>query len=91
MEQFIIEVPHSPDECMAAASEIMRHSRAAKVAAGTYWGCLQGTHTTWIMAQLDGATEAGELVPDLLRDTARVVRVARGMNPHDVKPEGSET
>ena len=40
-----------------------------------YRGCGAGTHTTWIIARLAADSEAWELVPRLLRDTARVVPV----------------
>jgi hypothetical protein len=42
-----------------------------------YQGCPAGTHTTWIVAELEGEQEAWSLVPVLLRDTARVVPVER--------------
>lgn len=43
----------------------------------SYRGCRSGTHTTWIIAELAAEQDAWGLVPALLRDTARVVRVDR--------------
>ncbi len=72
--EYLIEVPHSPEECAAAPA----------TAAGTgvgpvraYRGCDDGTHTTWIVAELSSKGDAWSLVPKLLRDTARVTRVGR--------------
>ncbi len=77
MPEFVIEIPHSPEECSAAAGEIVRHPRARDLVASTYWGCPGGAHSTWIVGEFEGEAEARRLVPRLLRDTARVVRVER--------------
>jgi hypothetical protein len=68
MREFLIEVPHSPEECGEAGI-------GAAPAGTTYKGCGGGTHTTWIIATLAAEDEAWSLVPRLLRDTARVVQV----------------
>jgi hypothetical protein len=73
MREFLIEVPHSPDECWEDGES---------VAGITYRGCGAGTHTTWIIAPLADEAEAWSLVPRLLRDTARVVRIDRSTS-HD--------
>ena len=67
---FLIEIPHAREECRAA--------RAGVPCPGPlrcYRGCGAGTHTTWIIAELDAEEDAWHLVPGLLRDTARVVLV----------------
>jgi hypothetical protein len=77
MSEFMIEIPHSPEECAAAAVDAHPHPRAGELAAKTYWGCMGGAHTTWIVADFASEHEAMSIVPALLRDTARVVRVER--------------
>ena len=74
MPRFLIEVPHVPDEC--DIPDVARSNARA------YRGCGAGTHTTWIIARLASEAEAWDLVPHLLRDTARVV-------PVDVVPQGN--
>jgi hypothetical protein len=70
VREYLIEVPHSPEECLQAG--------VGRTFAGTtYVGCGAGTHTTWIIAQFAAESEAWSLVPRLLLDTARVVRVNR--------------
>lgn len=81
MPEFVIEIPHVPGECSAAASEIVGHPRARDLAARTWWGCSVGAHTTWVVGEFESEPEAGRLVPRLLRDTARVVLVERGFGP----------
>lgn len=75
MPKFMIEVPHSPEECASATGELVHHPRARELAARTYWGCGDGAHTTWILAEFDSKPEARSLIPRLLRDTARVSRI----------------
>jgi hypothetical protein len=70
MCEFLIEVPHAPDECREAGI-------VGTEAWTTFCGCGAGTHTTWTIARLAAEDEAWKLVPKLLRDTARVVRVER--------------
>jgi len=73
MREYLIEVPHSPEECSGAAALPGGPIRGAPPT--IYRGCGAGTHTTWIIARLVGEEEAWSLVPRLLRDTARVVVV----------------
>jgi hypothetical protein len=65
--EYLIEVPHSPEECPPAPVSGFR----------SYQGCASGTHTTWLIAAVAAEDEAWSLVPVLLRDTARVVAVDR--------------
>jgi hypothetical protein len=77
MSEFMIEIPHSPEECGRATIDAHPHPLAGELAAKTYWGCIGGAHTTWIVADFASEHEAMSIVPALLRDTARVVRVER--------------
>ena len=70
MHEFLIEVPHGREECSLARAELVDAPGRR-----SYWGCDAGTHTAWIVAELDAESEAWRLVPGLLRDTARVVPV----------------
>jgi hypothetical protein len=84
--EYLIEVPHSPEECSAA--EVATLSVGARVLR-TYRGCGDGAHTTWIVAELESEEEAWSLVPGLLRDTARVTRVVRSA-PDSDSAEGAK-
>jgi hypothetical protein len=83
--EFLIEIPHSPQECSAAVSEVVAHPLARELEAHTYWGCRVGAHTTWIVGAFESEPAATRIVPELLRDTARVVRVDRGAEPYFYK------
>jgi hypothetical protein len=73
VREYLIEVPHSPNECSAARLVAAVGRRRLR----TYRGCGGGTHTTWIIGELEAEEEAWGLVPRLLVDTARVVPVER--------------
>jgi hypothetical protein len=73
VREYLIEVPHSPEECSIAPVD----PGVAHALLRGYRGCGSGTHTTWILAELAEEHEAWKLVPALLRDTARVVAVER--------------
>ena len=75
VNEYLIEVPHSPQECTAPLLTSSVYDRGSVRVA--WLGCRAGTHTTWIVAELTAAEEAWSLVPALLRDTARVVPVDR--------------
>jgi hypothetical protein len=82
--EYLIEVPHSPEECSAA--EVAATGVGGRVLR-SYRGCGEGTHTTWIVAELASEEEAWSLVPGLLRDTARVTRVDRSPPDSDSTEE----
>jgi len=71
LREYLIEVPHSPEECSGAPVESVGDRERLR----TYRGCGGGIHTTWILVELAAEEEAWNLVPKLLRDTVRVVRV----------------
>jgi len=72
VDDYLIEVPHSPHEC--AAADVVTTGGRGRIRR-SYRGCGDGTHTTWIVAEVASEEEAWSLVPRLLRDTARVTRV----------------
>jgi hypothetical protein len=64
MADFMVEIPHSPIECDLALPA---------TSARAYSACPHGVHRTWLLVDVESESEAWELVPALLRDTARVV------------------
>jgi hypothetical protein len=84
MREYLIEIPHSPSECPAPGVEASDLGNGGPLRA--YRGCGSGTHTAWIVAELPAEDEAWKLVPQLLRDTARVVRVDRCRIPERRTP-----
>jgi hypothetical protein len=75
MPTYLIEVPHSPEECAA--------DRRPAFPAPTYWGCGAGRHTSWTLVDLADEAEGWQAVPACLRDTARVIAVERSSEVPD--------
>jgi hypothetical protein len=73
MARYLIEVPHEPDvqACgravqvfLATGSHLLTHAD---------WGCLDGQHCAWIIADVDNKNDARNLVPPAFRSDARVI------------------
>jgi hypothetical protein len=83
--EYLIEVPHSAEECSATEFGVARAPEGI-ASCRAFRGCAAGAHTTWIIAELAREEDAWSLVPELLRDTARVVPIDR--TSHDNPTEG---
>ena len=75
MPQYLIEVPHSPEECSVVEID-MDGARKRGTPLLAYCGCRAGIHTAWIIGELTAEEEAWGFVPALLVDTARVIAIA---------------
>lgn len=72
---YLIEAPHSPDECVQAMDEAL--ARGPRFLAQFDWGCVEGEHTGWATVEAEDASEARSMVPAVVRSRARVVRVGK--------------
>ncbi len=71
MQQYLIESPHTKEECRAAIEMV----QAAGYLTHFKWGCPDGEHCAWAIISADNAEEARLSVPTLLRKKARVVPI----------------
>ena len=73
MERYLIETPHTHEECLGLLDQI--------VAAGYLhhfdWGCEAGDHTGWAIIEAENREQALLAVPTMVRSKARVVRLNR--------------
>jgi hypothetical protein len=72
---YLIEAPHSPDECVQAMDEAL--ARGPRFLAQFDWGCVGGEHTGWATVEADNEYEARGMVPAVVRSRARIVRVGK--------------
>ena len=77
---YLIEAPHSPDECVQAMDEAL--ARGPRFLAQFDWGCVEGEHTGWATVEADNEYEARSMVPAVARSKARVVRVGKVTPDH---------
>ena len=72
---YLIEAPHSPDECAQAMDEAL--AKGPRFLAQFDWGCVEGEHTGWATVEADNESDARSMVPAVARSKARVVRVGK--------------
>lgn len=73
MERFIIESPHTAENC----SQAVRDINAAGYLHHFEWGCKDNDHTAWAIVEAETVEDARQMVPWYLRDKARIVRLVK--------------
>lgn len=75
MAQYLIETPHTREECLRALDETL--AKGPDVLAKFEYGCMVGDHRGWATVEADSEAQARALVPSFLRPKAHVVQVGR--------------
>jgi hypothetical protein len=77
MPSYMIELTHSDEykACVRALHALERYGSHFVTHAD--WGCKDGTHTGWLVAEVSNRDEATAIVPPEFRHQARVVRLNR--------------
>ena len=70
---YMITSPHTVQECMQALDEVAKMGQQS--ATQWKWGCMSGDHTGYAFVQADSPEQALRMVPDIIRDKARVEKV----------------
>lgn len=71
MERYLIETPHTVENCLGLIEEI----NARGYLSHFDWGCRAGVHTGWAVIEAEDEAQARLAVPPLVRKTAHVVRL----------------
>jgi hypothetical protein len=71
MERYLIETPHTAENCLALVGEI----NAQGYLSNFDWGCRAGVHTGWAVIEAEDEAQARLAVPPLVREHAHLVRV----------------
>ena len=75
MAKFLIEVPHGADKnACNQAIEIFLQT-GSHFLTHAEWGCLDGDHKAWIIADVDTKQDAMYIVPPAFRSKAKIVRL----------------
>ena len=77
MPTYLIETPHTQEECQKAGEEWLRSElpRKAELFDKTYFGCEAEVHDAWTIAEFENEDEAWKYVSQAERAKARVVPV----------------
>ncbi len=74
MAEYLIELPHTKEECMKAGGEMKDSELLPKI----YWGCASGVHNAWVITEAADESAARRLVDsEVLRNKARIVQVGK--------------
>lgn len=73
MNRFLIESPHTAENCTQAVKDI----HAAGYLHFFEWGCDDGDHTAWAIVEAQNAEHARQMVPWYLREQARIVKLVK--------------
>jgi hypothetical protein len=75
MAKFLIEVHHESEvqACIRVVEVFLR--TGSHFLTNAYWGCKDGVHKAWIVAELDSKSDALNIVPPDFRSEATVVQL----------------
>ena len=75
MARFLIEAPHDPERVACARVVEIFLKTGSHFLTHADWGCLDGDHKAWIIAEVDSKEEARSIVPPALRSQAKIVKL----------------
>jgi hypothetical protein len=82
MAKYMIESPHTEEECTRALDETL--AKGSDILAKFDWGCMSGEHTGWAIVDAESESAARNMVPSFVRNKARVVKVDK-FTPQQLK------
>ena len=73
MTRFLIEAPHGA-EASARAAQIFLNA-GSHFLTHADWGCTDGEHKAWFVAEVENKDEARSILPPVLRLQAKITRL----------------
>jgi hypothetical protein len=73
MIRFLVESPHTAHECKM----VVKLVQSMGYLNNFDWGCGEGVHTGWAVIVAENAAQALGVVPALIRNKARAVRLVK--------------
>lgn len=73
MARFLIEVPHEPERVACARAVEILLKTGSHFLTHADFGCLDGEHKAWIIAEVDSKEEARSILPPTVRSQAKIV------------------
>lgn len=73
MDKFLVESHHTIHNCKLAVKSV----QSSGYLNNFDWGCKDGVHTGWAIIEAENAAQALGIVPAMIRDKARAVRLAK--------------
>ncbi len=79
MERFLIEVPHDEQRVACARVVEIFLKTGSHFVTHADWGCRDGEHKAWIIAEVDSKDEARCILPPAFRSQAKIVQLNKFM------------
>ena len=73
MDRYVIESAHTAGDCDKAVKEIA----LAGFLHQFEWGCEDGVHSAWAIIEAENREHARQIVPWMMRDKARIVKLVK--------------
>ena len=75
MARFLIEVPHEAERVACARVVEIFFKTGSHFLTHADWGCKDGVHKAWIIAEVNSRDEARSILPPTLRSQAQIVQL----------------
>ena len=75
MAKFLIEVPHEDKKLECARAVELFLKTGSHFLTHADWGCMDGVHKAWIIADAESKEEAQYMLPPVFRSQARIVQL----------------
>ena len=73
-KKYMVISPHTVEKCLAAIDDVAEDETLLE---NTEWGCMGGDHTSYSTVMADDEKAAKKMVPEELREDAKVVLVTK--------------
>ena len=81
MARFLVEVPHDSERVACARIVELFLKSGSHFLTHADWGCRDGVHKAWFIAEVGSKEEARTILPPVLRPQAKIV----GLNYYNMK------
>jgi hypothetical protein len=75
MTRFLIEVPHEAELLACARAVEISLKTGSHFLTHADWGCKDGNHKAWIIAEVENKDEARSILPPALRPQAKITQL----------------
>lgn len=82
MARYLIESPHTKEECLKALDEIL--AKGPSILDKFDWGCQAGDHTGYAVVDVDGEPAVRSMIPTFLHSKTRIVKVDK-FSPEQIR------
>jgi hypothetical protein len=75
MSKFLIEVPHEANTAACVRAVRIFLNTGSHFLSHADWGCMDGVHKAWLIAELDDKEQARNILPSAYRSRATIVQL----------------